>query len=343
MLTRRNAPRTLLAGLVALLFVVLSGCADSDGDGVDDEVDTCPTRSNPVQTRIALSESVGAVDSKFAISPDASRVVFRSEDRKLLYSVPIDRRFEPRLLGVHEDLMERITFVRISPDSRFVAYVSEDAAIPISRIRLAPIQGGTPAKLATTAKMYGFEFSPDGDWIVYSAGDQGFGKIFSIPTGGGERNELTSRVSMAGARWRISADSSGVVYSIREEHGDTLYLVPINGGTSQAFDGPMPTTETAGDYRISADGTFAGYTETIDGATALVGVPVAGGSPYRVSGMPVPGRGVREFRLAEIGSIAVYRADERVEGVFGLYATDLANSDVDGNGIWDVCDRDADD
>ncbi len=293
MMTRRNAPRTPLAGLVALLFIVLSGCADSDGDGVDDDVDSCPTRSNPVQARIELSESVGAVHSDFAISPDASRVVFRSEDRKLLYSVPIDRRFEPRLLGIHEDLEERITFVRISPDSRSVAYVSEDDTIPISRIRLAPIQGGTPAKLTTTGKLYSFEFSPDGDRIVYS---------------------------------------------IRNEDGETLYSVPIGGGDSIRFDGPMPPTGNVGDYRISADDAFAGYRDTIDGATALFGVPVAGGSPYRVSGTPVPGRGVREFRLAEIGSIAVYRADERVEGVFGLYATDLANSDVDGNGVWDVCD-----
>ncbi len=331
MMTRRNVP-------LMLLFLVLSGCADSDGDGIDDDVDTCPTRPNPVQARIALSESVGAVDSEFAISPDASRVVYRSEDRKLLYSVPIDRRFEPRLLGVQEDLMERITFFRISPDSRSVAYVSEDAAIPISRIRLAPIQGGTPAKLATTDKLYGFEFSPDGNWIVYSSGDQEFGKIFSIPTGGGERNELTPRVFMTGASWRISADSSTVVYSIREDDGDASYSVPIGGGDSIRFDGPLPATETVGDRRISADGLFAGYKDTIDGATALFGVPVAGGPPYRVSGTPVSGRGVREFQLAEIGSIAVYRADERVEGVFGLYATDLANSDLDGNGVWDVCD-----
>ena len=69
---------TVLA-LVALLPVVAD---DSDGDGVPDQLDNCPTSFNPDQNqplKISGALAEGGNVTEFATSPDPARVIYLAD------------------------------------------------------------------------------------------------------------------------------------------------------------------------------------------------------------------------------------------------------------------------
>lgn len=112
------------------------------------------------------------------------------------------------------------------------------------------------------------KFSPDGEWIAYSAEYSGTRQVFVIPTAGGTPRQLTYYSDIGalpfrgGTDYRVldwTPDGRHVVVRMNrlpyDERAGRPYLVPVEGGMEQ----PMPIPESGGGS-LSPDGTQFVYT-----------------------------------------------------------------------------------
>lgn len=98
---------------------------------------------------------------------------------------------------------------------------------------VADRDGGHPQRLTAHASAYGPHFSPDGQWIAYSATYAGNTDVYVIPTPGGQPRRLTwhpSRDEVDG--W--SPDGRRILFasprSVANNRSNQLYEVPLTGG-----------------------------------------------------------------------------------------------------------------
>jgi hypothetical protein len=120
--------------------------------------------------------------------------------------------------------------------------------------------------LVTGGDVKSFEISPDGGYAVFlaDARTNSVDELFSVPTGGGERiqlsQELASGLLVQG--FVITPDSQTVVYWIGDVDGlcTGMYAVPIGGGTPVNISGVMPEYKKIIQIEISADSQYAVYT-----------------------------------------------------------------------------------
>jgi len=173
----------------------------------------------------------GLIESKFLISPDSKRVVFRSKapgaSQQELYSIPINggditklnanfveggsvwrpvtsrptQFLAPRnAIDTDPAFVSTIGGYDISPDSKHVVYLADQETSGIAELYIVPIEGGEIRKInppitqELTRASRVFKFSPDGEYIVFRTNQftaQGF-EMFSIPTAGGPIIRLNS-------------------------------------------------------------------------------------------------------------------------------------------------------
>lgn len=100
-----------------------------------------------------------------------------------------------------------------------------------SIVRLA-LPDGKPEADFPIATLYGFDRSPDGDWIAYFASDNGQTRLFRADLDGKNRVALTTANATTHAP-AISPDGRWIVYS----NSDNLYRVPASGGAPELIVG----------------------------------------------------------------------------------------------------------
>lgn len=100
-------------------------------------------------------------------------------------------------------------------------------------IWLASRDGQHPERLTVHASAYGPHFSPDGQWIAYSATYAGNTDVYVIPTAGGQPRRLTwhpARDEVDG--W--SSDGKQILFAspraVANNRSNQLYEVPLTGG-----------------------------------------------------------------------------------------------------------------
>jgi tricorn protease len=100
-------------------------------------------------------------------------------------------------------------------------------------IWLADRDGGHPERLTVHASAYGPHFSPDGQWIAYSATYAGNTDVYVIPTSGGQPRRLTwhpARDEVDG--W--SPDGKRILFAspraVANNRSNQLYEVALSGG-----------------------------------------------------------------------------------------------------------------
>ena len=100
-------------------------------------------------------------------------------------------------------------------------------------------------------------FSPDGNWIAFTANYQGNPDVYLIPAAGGQPRQLTHHPGQDNlAGW--TPDGKSVLFaSNRASSNDApqLYTVPVEGGLPVPLPLPMGTSGS-----FSADGTRLAYT-----------------------------------------------------------------------------------
>src|SRR5438552_637264 len=113
--------------------------------------------------------------------------------------------------------------VAISPDGKHVVYcVMGDG---LRRLILRNLENFESISVASTETAWGPFFSPDGQWIGFSA----WGSLNKIPIGGGATQIIFRGLRGGGGGSTWAAD--GVIYfSISSASGGGLWKVPANGG-----------------------------------------------------------------------------------------------------------------
>jgi hypothetical protein len=343
------APRRLRAAFMWLLVVwsllfLEAGpgrafsCADADNDGVCDSQDNCPQTPNPNQTfAVKLNAPPGPSGSvtKFALSPDGSRVVFLADK---LYSVPIaggtavllgsatfwfevsavggmvvyakvgalNQLFSVPIAGGTSVVLDTSAFgsfvnFRISADGARVIYWKKNSSAQ-NELFSVPIGGGTPVKLNASGDVEKFQLAPNSARVVYlqGGGSAATNGLYSVPIAGGAAVQLSA--VPVDYYYYVTPDSQTVIY-----FNGALQKVPIAGGTSTILD---PSAHTDPEKVLpTPDSTHVLYVKGNGGfATQLFIVGLSGGAPLALSG-PIPDDGrVKTLLVSPDGGRAVYAA-----------------------------------
>jgi serine/threonine protein kinase len=144
----------------------------------------------------------------------------------------------------------------VSPDGKYLAFVSNLAGEGHTDIWLRPFDRDEPTRLTDTqGNVSNPDFSPDGTRIAFANQGGGHDGIFIVSTLGGEPRLVAERGD--GPRW--SPDGKWIAYSIIPEDGSygpdsnrKIFLLPATGGEPRQF---RPDFLTASIPVWSPDGT----------------------------------------------------------------------------------------
>jgi hypothetical protein len=151
-----------------------------------------------------------------------------------------------------------------SPDGTRIAYqATEFGAAPRAAIVVVDANGGTPDTLLfEEARIFGIDWSPSGDEIVFSSNRAGDFELWSLPLMGGEPARITTSPSNESQpRW--SPDGSKIAFVSNLSGTVDIWTVPAAGGEwTQVTFGPFNagplSWSPAGDaitFAMSAGGT----------------------------------------------------------------------------------------
>jgi Tol biopolymer transport system component len=181
-----------------------------------------------------------------------------------------------------------------------------------------------PYKLSTGGFTQGLQISPDGSRVVFMETDtSGHEQLYSVPVAGGTPTRLNGPlINNLGTYYRISPDSSRVIYTARQDVADqlALYSVPLAGGTPVLLSAGMVPGEWVSDAfefeesgpPISPDSSRVVYVVRRAGVQQpeadLYSVPLRGGSPVRLSTMQGPGDSIFDVRISSDSSRVIFLA-----------------------------------
>ncbi len=313
----------------------------------------------------------------FRFSPDGRRVVYLTErdDHEHFELRSVELRpggLNTRLNGrppptnphgeeEEEDYLE----YRISPDGRWVVYLTDEDRDDVFELFSVPIDGGEdaksrarhfsagPIKLNRPLPRYGhvgqyfewrfqFDIGRAGQ-VVYIAEQERYGyhELYRVPVDGSAEAVMLHPPLALGPRpggvaaFRVSSDGSRVVYKADQETNDVyeLYGAPLRpGGRAVKLSAPGQgmARDDNFDFQIARDGARVAYLAEGDLAPrALFSARIDGGDggsgPIQLSSPLVQGE-VEAFQLSPDGTRAVYAAREF--GIQELYGVPTDGSAV---------------
>ena len=303
---------------------VLDSANDVDGDGLCAQDDNCPGGFNPDQSsrpRFSISLAPGEDVESFAISPDGSRVVYKTDPAgtssmgERLYSAP---RHGGETVRLDAGNGRRIGQYKISPDGATVVYTADEVNRNAFELYRVPIDGGSaPVKLADCNANCVFVFDPQNTTVVYLADivGQNVQELYSVPLAGGESTRLNGTLVVGGAVSQVppivSADGTTVVYMASQDQAGVteLYSVLIAGGTSVRLNPPLVSPQDVRGFAVSSDSQTVVYLadQDLTGAVELYAVPLAGGASQKLNlAFLSSDEDVESFDITPDGSTVVY-------------------------------------
>jgi tricorn protease len=140
-----------------------------------------------------------ARESQVAWTPDSRRLVYVSDrhGEDELFCYDFAARAETRLT---DDLTPK-RLPRVSPDGRWVAYISADEAVRLVSLAGEPGRELCRARFVHSADLC---WSPDSRWLAFMANDErAFSNVWVVPAEGGEPHQITflSNVDGGGLLW----------------------------------------------------------------------------------------------------------------------------------------------
>lgn len=190
---------------------------------------------------------------------------------------------------------------------------------------LANREGGTARRLTSAAgREQSPVFSPDGQWLAFSADYHGNTDVYVMPAGGGEAKRLTWHPGADVVRG-FTPDSKSVLFSTgRSVHTNRhthLYTVPVQGGVATRL--PVPSGSKAA---LSPDGRRIAYTPLGErfnqwkhyrgGTQSRIWIMDL--SSHAVTEVPKPASGSNDTDPMWQGEKLLFNSDR--DGEFNLYA-----------------------
>ncbi|MEM6285405.1 MAG: hypothetical protein AAF787_24660, partial [Chloroflexota bacterium] len=115
-------------------------------------------------------------------------------------------------------------------------------------------------------------------------------------------------------RFKISPDSSTVVYSAEQDTNDVreLYSVPIAGGIPIKLSIPFGMEGRVEDFDISPDSRWVIYTArmSFDRRPALYSVPIDGGTSIKLDQPTIENSYVYDFMISDDSSTVIYTGSQ---------------------------------
>ncbi len=209
-----------------------------------------------------------------------------------------------------------VTLVRLSPDGKWLAYVSQRNGKFSLWVRQLAVPSGVQLIPPTTDQIYEASFTPDGNFIDYIAqpAQGGHSAAFQVPALGGTPRRFLDH---ADSGLSFSPDGKQIAYSTDNSDETEVQLMIANAdGTGTHKIASKPSNAEYGDYdlvRWSPDGKRI-VVDTRDpanaaGLTGLTEIAIATGSQK-----PLPGRrwrNVNDFAWLPDGSGLLVAAEER--------------------------------
>jgi hypothetical protein len=325
-----NGIATLLLPLLLCGAFPLAHAADIDGDGIDDELDTCPLRYNPDGgATIRLSEvPVSGRDVKYStFGPDGRTVLYAISEEYTtlpndLYSV------QPRVLTpIPLWLNEPLHIVtadsirpRITPDGTHIVFTVRNSDLTVQRAYTVPVSGGVASSLGPGYWISSWQVSGDGSQVIFNSYpySASYPLLMSRPVAGGPVVTLYDEPTLAS----LPEDSSAAFFVDRNT--DELLTEPMTGGVERSVFSPT-----------------SGYTATRDASRVVLRSPVEAPYHFEVHRVDVEtGESIRlmgpleEPRIGLSHPLVVLAPDDRTAVVYWYDAsrngTTLSNVLLDG-------------
>ncbi|HWZ83754.1 MAG TPA: winged helix-turn-helix domain-containing protein [Terriglobales bacterium] len=118
----------------------------------------------------------------------------------------------------------------ISPDGGYLVYSAAASKTGTQRLYLRPLDRNEATPIPGTEEAIGPFFSPDGQWIAFTAG----GELRKVPLHGGSPIKLCAKGNPTTGTWGPDGAIFFTEGSAKEEHGQ-LMRVAAAGGTPQAI------------------------------------------------------------------------------------------------------------
>lgn len=287
-----------------------------------------------------------------SISPDGAYLLYRSNQDEAevleLFSVPTNGVVSDSV-KLNGDLVAggnvapyNFTHMQISPTSDRAAYIADQEIDEKQELYSVPIDGPASAGVKLNAPLLPaedvleFQFTPDGQYVVYMAKCASCGStgkaIYAVPSVGPATAavNLTAALETGGtlSDFKITPDSKNLLFSRVDQSGSAnLYKTSLSGAT----DPILVTTRTIYDYDISADGSFVVFSSfpSYRFVPELYRVPFAT-SPageIKLNHNMVEGGMVLQFIITPDSRRVVYHASDTASQTFGLFVASLDGLD----------------
>jgi len=171
----------------------------------------------------------------------------------------------------------------VSPDGRYIVYVSSSDAGEHRQIWRMNIDGSDPVQLTHGEDQYGPSCSPDGRYVLYVSVASGKSTIWKIPIDGGEPVQFTKEVST----WPVvSRDGSLVAcwWWSPPNSPAKIAVIPFGGGEPVKFIDSLPGAAAAIlPIRWTSDGQALIYCVTRNDISNIWSQPLGGGPPKQLT------------------------------------------------------------
>ncbi len=299
-----------------------------------------PTQLNPPLPQISNGRFSSGVLS-FAVSPDGARVAFSADQENVgdmdLYLVDITA---PGVLTRIGSLPAGHLELRsmFSPDGSKLVYTASDAHFADTQLYLVDLfDPGTSIRLNGDLAQYGavsqagFQFTPDGTHVVYTAGElEAKFELYAVDLSApGQSVRLNASGGSVGdsseGRFLILPDSRHVIYSAVWQNPDVreLHMVSLDqAGQPITLNAPLQPAGDVFDFDVSPDGRFVSYRADQDTDGKLEAFLVSMDKPgesTRVNGAAQSNAGLAQF-TPDSQSVLYVADEERSIGDRDLYS-----------------------
>ena len=266
------------------------------------------------------------------------------ENRRLLAAMRVD---DPQ--GISGDVFD----YRTTPNGEFAIYSADAEVEALRELYLTNLQTAQVVKISDPSlhgNVLNFEVSPDSQFAVFRAINNGVPQLYSTSLTDGQVTRLNGDLAPGGrvenpffepfSEFLISSDSSRVVYLADQDEDEQfqLYSAAITGGEAPVrLNGELPVGgDVSPGFKLAPDSSRVVYRASQDdpNVVEVFSVPLAGGSNLKLNDQLAPGGNVtfddrfsglntREvIHISPDSQRVIYSAD-KIDEVFELFSVPI--------------------